>query len=179
MKLFLPLHAVIHLPAIRDILARSPYPNCLRRSDLGVSLPLTDNLYVKQPDLHIYEGTEPWRPPESVCSDEGSDEGPQSPVATRLCDRSDIFPFGLVLWEMMTGEIPHGCLMQGGDRGDAYRAALGTRPALPVMPPGYSAHEQLFHICTQRQPNSRPSAAEICAWHTHESLIVPPHRRSR
>jgi PDZ-binding kinase len=150
----------------------------IKLCDLGVSLPLGDTLHVKTPEMHIYEGTEPWRPPESLCSDErgGSPSCPQPPLDAGLCDRSDIFPFGLVLWEMLTAEIPHGALMHGGDRGDAYRRALGTRPPLPPLPSEYTAQAQLFHACTHRQPGARPSAAEICAWHAHGGLAVPAER---
>ncbi|NWW75487.1 TOPK kinase, partial [Climacteris rufus] len=96
--------------------------------DVGVSLPLDENLTVSDPRL-CYVGTEPWKPREAL-----------EPGGI-ITDRSDIFPFGLTLWEMMTLSIPH--LSQLDSSGleedsfseesfdeDAYYAALGTRPAL-------------------------------------------------
>ncbi|NXM34633.1 TOPK kinase, partial [Oxyruncus cristatus] len=96
--------------------------------DVGVSLPLDENMTVSDPRL-CYVGTEPWKPKEAL--EEGG----------IITDKSDIFPFGLTLWEMMTLSIPH--LDLGPDSGDeedslaeelfdedAFYAALGTRPAL-------------------------------------------------
>ncbi|NXF00090.1 TOPK kinase, partial [Menura novaehollandiae] len=62
--------------------------------DVGVSLPLDENMTVSDPDL-CYVGTEPWKPREAL--EEGG----------IITDKSDIFPFGLTLWEMMTLSIPH------------------------------------------------------------------------
>ncbi|NWI96720.1 TOPK kinase, partial [Pitta sordida] len=97
--------------------------------DVGVSLPLDENMTVSDPGLS-YIGTEPWKPPEAL--EEGG----------IITDRSDIFAFGLTLWEMMTLSIPH--LEQLGDDSqegsfseddfdeEAFYAALGTRPALDL-----------------------------------------------
>ncbi|NWT07491.1 TOPK kinase, partial [Mionectes macconnelli] len=62
--------------------------------DVGVSLPLDENMTVSDPRL-CYVGTEPWKPKEAL--EEGG----------IITDKSDIFPFGLTLWEMMTLSIPH------------------------------------------------------------------------
>ncbi|NXG24315.1 TOPK kinase, partial [Grallaria varia] len=101
--------------------------------DVGVSLPLDENMRVSDPEL-CYVGTEPWKPKEAL--EEGG----------IITDRSDIFAFGLTLWEMMTLSIPHVDL---GDEEDscsedsfdeaAFLAALGTRPALDTerLDPSY------------------------------------------
>ena len=45
----------------------------MKLCDLGVSLPLSDDLRaVKDPSRHVYEGTEPWRAPETIGSDDPS-----------------------------------------------------------------------------------------------------------
>ncbi|KFP45365.1 Lymphokine-activated killer T-cell-originated protein kinase, partial [Chlamydotis macqueenii] len=62
--------------------------------DVGVSLPLDENMTMSDPDMY-YIGTEPWKPKEAL-----EDEGV-------ITDKSDIFPFGLTLWEMMTLAVPH------------------------------------------------------------------------
>ncbi|NXE16743.1 TOPK kinase, partial [Lophotis ruficrista] len=98
--------------------------------DVGVSLPLDENMTMSDPDM-CYIGTEPWKPKEAL-----EDEGV-------ITDKSDIFPFGLTLWEMMTLAVPHfptpfplshpdeSCDEDCFDE-EAYYAALGTRPALNV-----------------------------------------------
>ncbi|NXD32040.1 TOPK kinase, partial [Spelaeornis formosus] len=62
--------------------------------DVGVSLPLDENLTVSDPKLS-YVGTEPWLPPEAL-----------EPGGI-ISDRSDIFPLGLTLWEMLALSVPH------------------------------------------------------------------------
>ena len=90
----------------------------------------------------------------------------------RLCDRTDIFAFGLVLWEMLAGDVPHAAQLQHGD--DAYRQALGSRPPLPALSSDYERLERIFRCCTQRQPDRRPSAAELLTWLTPGSTAEPP-----
>ena len=142
--------------------------------DLGVSIPLSElrrnNVReIKDPELHVYEGTEPWRPPEAFgwgggCADGRLDE--ETPAAESrgmcLCDRSDVFAFGLVIWEMLTGDVPHASVSQHGV--EAYRATLGTRPPLPPLPATYEALAHSFWACTQQEPRCRPAAAELVHW---------------
>ncbi|NXD88796.1 TOPK kinase, partial [Halcyon senegalensis] len=96
--------------------------------DVGVSLPLDENMTVSEPDAW-YVGTEPWKPREALQEDRV------------ITDKADIFPFGLTLWEMMTLSVPHLNLPDDTEDEeesfdescfdeDAYYAALGTRPAL-------------------------------------------------
>ncbi|NWV04186.1 TOPK kinase, partial [Ptilonorhynchus violaceus] len=96
--------------------------------DVGVSLPLDENLTVSDPG-RSYVGTEPWKPPEAL-----------EPGGI-ITDKSDIFPYGLTLWEMMALSVPHlGLALHSGTEEDscseesldeaAYLAALGTRPPL-------------------------------------------------
>ena len=80
----------------------------------------------------------------------------------RLCDRTDIFAFGLVLWEMLSGDVPHAAKLAAGD--EAYRKSLGTRPPLPPLPKSYDRLERIFRCCTQRECDRRPSAIELEDW---------------
>lgn len=134
--------------------------------DLGVSIPLKHDLSACSD--HHYEGTEPWRPPETLLQSEGDFCNPDATAqegeaeGLRLCDRTDIFAFGLVLWEMLSGDVPHAAKLAAGD--EAYRKSLGTRPPLPPLPKSYDRLERIFRCCTQRECDRRPSAIELEDW---------------
>ncbi|XP_048373823.1 lymphokine-activated killer T-cell-originated protein kinase [Sphaerodactylus townsendi] len=131
--------------------------------DVGVSLPLDENMMVSDPDAH-YIGTEPWKPKE-VLEEDGI-----------ITDKADIFAFGLTLWEMMTLSVPHLNLPEDDEVSDedasfdeddfdesAYYEALGTRPPLNVeeLGPLYQNVIELFSLCTLEDPKKRPAAARI------------------
>jgi PDZ-binding kinase len=128
--------------------------------DLGVSLPLSHDLRELQNLGSQYEGTEPWRPPETLPRpDVDYSEPLEDDGKMRVCDRTDIFAFGLVLWEMLSGDVPHAAMLPLGQ--DAYRAVLGTRPPLPPLPSEYEPLVHSFVLCTQHEPDARPSASEL------------------
>ena len=138
----------------------------IKLCDLGVSLPLSDTLdTVLDPRVHVYEGTEPWRPPEAflspLCNENSNGMGNSSELM-RVCDRSDIFAFGLVIWEVLTGEIPHA--EQARTCIQAYRAVLGKRPTLAAVPEPFRFFDNLFRWCTAHVPSHRPSAAQVGQW---------------
>ncbi|TRZ18629.1 hypothetical protein HGM15179_008480 [Zosterops borbonicus] len=150
------LHGDIKSP---NVVVRGAFES-VKICDVGVSLPLDENLTVSDPELS-YVGTEPWKPPEALEPD------------GIISDKSDIFPFGLTLWEMLTLSIPHLPIPESGSEEDsfdedsfdedAYYAALGTRPALPpeAMDPAQGSVRELFLVCTAREPRERPPAARI------------------
>ncbi|RMC22892.1 hypothetical protein DUI87_00104 [Hirundo rustica rustica] len=142
------LHGDVKSP---NVVVRGDFQD-VKICDVGVSLPLDHNMQggdsagdsqnsrqipkipgkfptVSDPDL-CYVGTEPWSPPEAL-----------EPGGI-ISDRSDIFPFGLTLWEMLALSVPHlpGAAEDSDseDPGsedsfdeDSYLAALGSRPPLP------------------------------------------------
>ncbi|KAG9466128.1 hypothetical protein GDO78_017175 [Eleutherodactylus coqui] len=128
--------------------------------DVGVSLPLDENMTVNSPDAE-YIGTESWKPKEAL-----EDGGV-------ITDKADIYAFGLTLWEMMTLAIPHVNLPPEGDDEDsfdeddfdedAYYEALGTRPPLNMdeLNDSYQRVIELSYMCCSENPKERPSAAKI------------------
>ncbi|XP_073529020.1 lymphokine-activated killer T-cell-originated protein kinase [Phyllobates terribilis] len=134
--------------------------------DVGVSLPLDENMIMSDPEAH-YIGTESWKPKEAL-----EEHGV-------ITDKSDIYAFGLTLWEMMTLTIPHFNLppessddddddeddsFDEDDFGeDAYFEALGTRPPLNAdeLDNSYQRVIELFFMCSSEDPKERPSAALI------------------
>jgi PDZ-binding kinase len=146
----------------------------IKLCDLGVSIQLRDDLSAALHAGSCYDGTEPWRPPETLLRADRDFLDAEAPSADglRICDRTDIFAFGLVLWEMLTGDVPHAEHLHKGD--DVYRAALGTRPALPHLGPAYERVELTFRCCTQREPDRRPSARECEEWLASDATTGPP-----
>ncbi|XP_051881284.1 lymphokine-activated killer T-cell-originated protein kinase homolog [Pristis pectinata] len=123
--------------------------------DVGVSLELDENMQVSDPTA-TYIGTEPWKPREALEENHS------------ITDKSDIFAYGLTLWEMMTLSMPHvnfseDSFSEESFDEDAYYAALGTRPALNMeeLDDSYKEVIELFLVCTNEDPQKRPSAAQI------------------
>ncbi|XP_053315241.1 lymphokine-activated killer T-cell-originated protein kinase isoform X2 [Spea bombifrons] len=128
--------------------------------DVGVSLHLDENMTVSDPKAY-YIGTESWKPKEAL---------DESGIIT---DKSDVYAFGLTLWEMMTLSIPHLNLPPEDEDEDsfdeddfdedAYYEALGTRPPLNMdeLDESYQKVIELFSVCTSENPKERPSAAQI------------------
>ncbi|XP_042359729.1 lymphokine-activated killer T-cell-originated protein kinase homolog [Plectropomus leopardus] len=146
--------------------------------DVGVSLQMDENMKVSDPKAE-YIGTEPWKPKEAL--DEGGE----------ITDKADIFAYGLTLWEMMTLAMPHLEMLEEEEEGedeedsmelsfdeDAYYERLGTRPALDVeaLDGSYQRMVELFYLCTEEDPNKRPSAAQIVqALESNASLDKMPN----
>ncbi|XP_040286885.1 lymphokine-activated killer T-cell-originated protein kinase isoform X2 [Bufo bufo] len=130
--------------------------------DVGVSLPLDENMIMTDQKAY-YIGTESWKPKEALEED------------GVITDKSDIYAFGLTLWEMMTLSIPHLNLPPEDDDDeedsfeeddfdeDAYYEALGTRPPLNAdeLNDSYQRVIELFYLCSNEDPKERPSAAQI------------------
>lgn len=74
--------------------------------DFGVSIFLNDNLSGPRDPTATYVGSEPWN----------SKEVTQSNVIT---DKADVFAYGLVIWEMLSLDVPHVALMSYGEGGSS------------------------------------------------------------
>ena len=76
-----------------NVLVRENFEK-VKLCDFGVSLRLKDDLSGLKNEDDVYVGSEPWKPKEALnCG--------------KITDKSDIYPFGLLLWEMLTLSIPH------------------------------------------------------------------------
>ncbi|XP_072180280.1 lymphokine-activated killer T-cell-originated protein kinase-like [Diadema setosum] len=129
--------------------------------DFGVALKLKDDMKGLANPKDSYIGSQPWNAMEVHMEGE-------------ISHKTDMFSFGLVIWEMISLSAPHLDLLYSGD-GDTdgdydddetsfdeseYEAALGTRPPLPKenLGPEYQALIELFCACTHEDPSKRPSA---------------------
>ena len=146
--------------------------------DLGVSIRLSADLR-KTFDRRIqYEGTDPWRPPETLLRVDGDfcESDDEEDSVMHLCDRTDVFAFGLVIWETLSGDVPHAAVHANGE--EAYRQALGTRPPLPPnLPQQFVNLEHIYRCCTEHEPDNRPSASELTYWlHPDAEPLQSVHR---
>lgn len=76
-----------------NVLVRGDFEQ-VKLCDFGVSLRLKDDLSGLKNENDIYIGSEPWKPKEALNSG-------------TITDKSDIYPFGLLLWEMLALSVPH------------------------------------------------------------------------
>ncbi|KAJ9577104.1 hypothetical protein L9F63_006312 [Diploptera punctata] len=135
----------------------------IKLCDFGVSVPLNADGTLKE-SRENFIGTECWSAPEAL-SEDGI-----------ITHKADIFPFGLVLWEMISLQIPHmdildcdesmnisDCTESSSDMSSDFISKFGTRPQLPDTALGdeYKPVIDLFYMCTEENPSQRPSAKQI------------------
>ncbi|CAG9097168.1 unnamed protein product [Plutella xylostella] len=150
-----------------NILVNGDFVIC-KLCDFGVTLPLDENgVFDKEKsNKALYYGTEAWSAPEVI---EG---GP-------ITSKTDLFPFGLTLWEMMALSPPHSLTDQDETMDESVVFVdsacdsemsfseqfekYGTRPPIPanISEKSYSDPLMLFYCCTEEAPASRPSAAQL------------------
>ncbi|XP_041482629.1 lymphokine-activated killer T-cell-originated protein kinase-like [Lytechinus variegatus] len=126
--------------------------------DFGVALKLRDDLNGLENPTDDYIGSQPWNAMEVH-------------IGGEITHKTDMFSYGLVIWEMMSLEAPHLDLLYTGDDSEydddetsfdesEFEAALGTRPPLPKenLGPEFQSLIELFCACTDEDPAKRPSA---------------------
>ena len=75
----------------------------------------------------------------------------------RYAEPADVYSFGIIVWEMLTGECPY-------DGMSAIQCALAVlnrdhRPEIPdFCPPALAA---LIRACLEKDPSKRPTFAQI------------------
>ncbi|VFQ58750.1 unnamed protein product [Cuscuta campestris] len=107
-------------------------------------------------------GTLPWMAPELL---NGS--------SNKVSEKVDVFSFGIVLWEILTGEEPYANMHYGAIIGGIVSNTL--RPSIPSQcDPEW---RNLMEECWAPNPSSRPSFTEIASrLRTLLSTIPPPSK---
>ncbi|KAJ7543877.1 hypothetical protein O6H91_09G057100 [Diphasiastrum complanatum] len=120
---------------------RDPHRPICKVGDLGLSK-------VKHQTLVSggVRGTLPWMAPELLNGN-----------SSKVCEKVDVFSFGIVMWELLTGEEPYADLHYGAIIGGIVNNTL--RPTVPKWCD--SAWKSLMERCWSADPLQRPSFAEI------------------
>lgn len=92
-------------------------------------------------------GTAHWMAPEVLMCSPTYDE------------RVDIYSYGMVLWELLTGQVPYGNMTTAQIASDVLENDI--RPPLPTVGP--PALMDLITQCWSKNPNSRPSMSRVIA----------------
>lgn len=79
-----------------NVLIRGDF-EVVKLCDFGVALKLKDDLSGLADPKKRYTGSEPWKSKEVLNQDKGG----------RVCDKTDVFSYGLTIWEMLTLNVPH------------------------------------------------------------------------
>ncbi|XP_077238019.1 kinase superfamily with octicosapeptide/Phox/Bem1p domain-containing protein [Tasmannia lanceolata] len=104
-------------------------------------------------------GTLPWMAPELL-------NGSSSLVSEKV----DVFSFGIVMWELLTGEEPYADLHYGAIIGGIVSNTL--RPAVPeCCDPDWRS---LMEKCWSAEPSERPSFTEIASTLRSIAASLPP-----
>ncbi|EEB09831.1 mitogen-activated protein kinase ERK-A, putative [Pediculus humanus corporis] len=133
----------------------------IKLCDFGVSIKLNDENITEK-----YVGTPIYSAPECIKGDKKT-----------ITEKSDIFSFGLILWEMIALFPPHTedlinkneSALNSDDSlythvsDSEIEENYGTRPLLPPCELGseYKYVLELFYACTEQDPDKRPSASSI------------------
>lgn len=166
-----------------NVLIKGDFDTC-KLCDFGVSVPIDDEGFIdlKNHPTANYVGTDLWSAPEIFAGD-------QSIINTK----SEMFSYGLVIFETITLVPPHSNAMicddvhsaqdsivcvddsiitvkdsedessfMDEDIENSFSRLFGTRPTLPdnEISKDYDEILGLFFICTNAEPDERPSAME-------------------
>lgn len=151
-----------------NILVNGEFEIC-KLCDFGVSLPIDDEGHVNfitHPELKFI-GTPAW------CAPEALDD-------CKVIDcKADMFSFGMVIYELLTGIPPHTAHLMGdhsfedsfASSDDKENTTLdvegtlyGTRPLFPdyfQIDEDYQVAFELFGVCSESDADERPSAKEL------------------
>uniref|UniRef100_A0A2P2JCN1 Uncharacterized protein LOC8262865 n=1 Tax=Rhizophora mucronata TaxID=61149 RepID=A0A2P2JCN1_RHIMU len=109
-------------------------------------------------------GTLPWMAPELL-------NGSSSLVSEKV----DVFSFGIVLWELLTGEEPYADLHYG-----AIIGGIVSNTLRPQVPESCDADwKSLMERCWSPEPSERPSFTEIANDLRTMSAKIPPRGQSQ
>uniref|UniRef100_A0A7S1T6F8 Protein kinase domain-containing protein n=1 Tax=Compsopogon caeruleus TaxID=31354 RepID=A0A7S1T6F8_9RHOD len=95
-------------------------------------------------------GTPLWMPPEMISNFEFS-------------EKTDIFSFGIILWEMLSGETPYSDQVSLGTADQVFAfIQRGGRPT--IQESWHRGYVEMIRACWAQEPRSRPTASELLRW---------------
>jgi serine/threonine protein kinase len=96
-----------------------------------------------------------WHAPEVLAEQ----EQPGSASASKYTEKADVYSFGMLCFELLTGKVPfEDSHLQGEKMSRNIRA--GERPLFPIPAPKYLVN--LTKKCWQTDPSQRPTFSSIC-----------------
>lgn len=115
-----------------------------------------------------------WRAPE-VQSIRPEDEAGARVYPTKYTDKADVYSFGMVCYEILTGKIPFD---DGRVKSDIAKIKSGERPLIPSTFPRYLS--SFIKRCWHADPKFRPSFSSICRIlrHIKRKLFLVPDPNS-
>lgn len=97
-----------------------------------------------------------WRAPE-VQNIRPEDEAAAKVYPTKYTDKVDVYSFGMMCYEILTGKVPFD---DGRVKSDIAKVKTGERPLIPSTFPRYIS--SFIKRCWHADPNLRPSFSSIC-----------------
>ena len=95
---------------------------------------------------------------------------PEQARGVAVDKRADVWAFGVVLWEMLTGKR----LFEGATVSDTLAAVLKTEPAWNALGPATpTAIRRLLHRCLEKDPKQRLDSAAAARLEIEEALTAP------
>ncbi|KAI3873375.1 hypothetical protein MKW92_005671 [Papaver armeniacum] len=143
------------LPVAVDLITRnSSSDGYLHAKVSGFGLSSIKNFNVRTPSSPQETHPHIWYAPEVLSEQDSGDN-----CAFRCSEKADVYSFGMICYQLLTGKVPFEDLHGQGDK-LSRNIRSGERPSFPFSPPKYLT--SLTKRCWHAEPLQRPSFTSIC-----------------